>query len=76
MDKVETPEEADWIVVLKFFALVALIAAVLKFGAMSLVLSQDLKKSECQAAYWKARALGHPARYCPSGCDCGPSMLR
>jgi hypothetical protein len=59
-----------------FLGLMALFAAVIKLGALTLVLSSDLKKSECVAAYWKARSQGQPSMYCPPGCECDHRLLR
>lgn len=56
--------------------LVLLIGAAIKFGGMALVLSYDLKKSECEAAYWKARTFGQPSSYCPPGCECDVRLFR
>jgi len=73
MDKVE---EEDWRVALQFLALFLMWAALIYFGAQALTLSHDLKKSQCDVAYWKARSVGYPSNYCPTGCECYPQMFR
>lgn len=68
MDRVDGG--ADWRLFFKFFAALALIAAVLKFGTEAYFLNKDLQKSECVAAYWKGRTQGQPKNFCPPSCRC------
>lgn len=69
-------EEASLAGFLQILAVMALIAAVLKFGALTYLLTQDLKRSECQTAYWRGVALQSPRDQCPSGCDCPRVALK
>jgi hypothetical protein len=66
---------AAWRFALKFFGLMALMAALIQFGATSIVLKHELKKAECQAAYWRGIAQKQPHNYCPTGCDCDPRTI-
>lgn len=72
----EKSEDITWRGGIGLVLLLLLIGAAIKFGGMTLVLSYDLRKSECAAAYWKGRAMGQPSDYCPAGCSCDASMLR
>ncbi|MDF0516257.1 hypothetical protein P0R31_03255 [Bradyrhizobium yuanmingense] len=64
----EKREEDDWRIVLKFFALFALFAGVIRLGAEVIYLQQDVKQAQCRAAYWYGRANGEPKTYFPPGC--------
>jgi hypothetical protein len=71
MDKTDD----DWRIAVKLLALFLLSAALIYFGAQTIVLSHDLKKAHCAGAYWKAVAQGRATNYCPLGCECDPWML-
>lgn len=69
-------ENDDWRGFLRFFSIWLGCAAIIYLGSQCITLHYDLKKSQCAAAYWKARMLGHPSSYCPTGCQCDLWMLR
>jgi hypothetical protein len=74
MEKIK--EDLSWGTAFILLAILALLGAAIKFGAMTLVLSHELEKSECAATYWKARTQGNPSNYCPPGCECDVRVLR
>lgn len=72
----EKSDDITWSGGIGILLVLLLIGAAINFGAMSLELKYNLKKSECMAAYWKARAQGQPSNYCPAGCECDVRLFR